>query len=55
MENFIPAPQTGEIKRVPRIDIDKEVKDMNEEEKAVFDCLEDEEGEYEELDDDFLF
>ena len=28
---------------------------MNEEEKAVFECLENDEGEYEELEDDFLF
>ena len=39
-------------------DIDKKVGKMNVEEKAVFDCLEDEklvhEGAYEELDDDFI-
>jgi hypothetical protein len=41
-----------------RKDVDKKLKDMNEEEKAVFGCLEDEKnvfaGAYEELDDDFL-
>ena len=39
-------------------DIDKKIEKMNDEEKAVFDCLEDEqlvhEGAYEELDDDFI-
>jgi hypothetical protein len=39
-------------------DIDKTVNKMNVEEKAVFECLEDEqlvhEGAYEELDDDFI-
>jgi hypothetical protein len=39
-------------------DIDKKIDKMNVEEKAVFDCLEDEqlvhEGAYEELDDDFI-
>lgn len=38
-----------------RVDIDKEVEDMTEEEKAVFMCMEDYEGVYEELEDDFLF
>ena len=41
-----------------RKDIDKKVDKMNEEEKAVFDCLEDEKnvfaGAYEDLDDDFI-
>ena len=41
-----------------RKDIDKKVEKMTEEEKAVFECLEDEQnvfaGAYDELDDDFL-
>ena len=41
-----------------RKDVDKEVKDMTEEEKAVFDCMEDDvnvfAGAYEDLGDDFL-
>lgn len=41
-----------------RKDVDKKVEDMDEEEKAVFNCLEDDQnvfaGAYEELDDDFL-
>ena len=41
-----------------RVDIDKTVNKMNQEEKAVFECLEDEQnvfaGAYEELDDDFI-
>jgi len=41
-----------------RKDVDKKVADMTTEEKAVFDCLEDDknvfDGAYEELDDDFL-
>ncbi len=38
-----------------RVDIDKEIEEMNEEEKAVFNCLEEYVGVYEELEDDFLF
>ncbi|CDW89648.1 UNKNOWN [Stylonychia lemnae] len=35
-------------------DVDKEVNQMTEEEKAVFNCMFDDEGEYDELEDDFL-
>ena len=38
-----------------RLDVDKEVDEMNEEEKAVFEVLQKEQGdEYQELDDDFI-
>ena len=39
-----------------RRDLESKLQDMNEEEKAAFDALENsEEGAYEELEDDFLF
>lgn len=65
---FIPAPPEMVERMMFRAgynkDVDKEFKDMTEEgnsiffnlciEKAVFLCMEDAEGEYEELEDDFL-
>ena len=44
------ARPTGE-----RFDIDKDVDQMNDEEKAAFDALSADDGAYEELEDDFLF
>lgn len=55
---FIPAPPEMVERMMFRAgynkDHDKEFKDMTEEEKAVFLCMEDPVGEYEELEDDFL-
>lgn len=58
MEKALAIQRQLQFKAGSRKDVDKKYEDMHEEEKAVFDCLEDEENvfanAYEELEDDFI-